>query len=353
MPAAPTGNALKYTLWGAPIYFDFTQTWVQAPACGLAFTDSFTWTGLNSYVTQDANRPGRIIVNAVDLSAVGNVAVTVANSATVTANSKFTGGSSQQFAAGVNKVSFTIEIINPCKTTTLNTITIATTDSSNPYQKAVTDGATMTVTFTRPITAAENSNKISQVCGTTSYSLHSNNSGATHSYTAAWAVISAPSSQGVYTLTIDTTKDTNLIADESSVTIPLYIKATLDDYTNEGIVSYTLLNVVINEVTCNCAAMAWSNPGSGVDQTLSAILAGTSASSKNMAKPQQDTSARSSNAAFDKCYLGNSPPGCSADGQITAITWQFGTAAATSKPNWITWPYTTGSTDKNTDNSFR
>ena len=199
----------------------------------------------------------------------------------------------------------------------------------------------------------ENTNKISQVCGTTSYSLHSNNSGATHSYNAAWAVISAPSSQGVYTLTIDTTKDTNLIADESTVTIPLYIKATLDDYTNEAIVSYTLLNVVINEVTCNCAAMAHSNPSSGVDQTGSAILAGTSASTKNMAKPQQDTSARSSNAAFDKCYLGNSQPGCSADGQITAITWQFGTAAATSKPSWITWPYTTGSTDKNTDNSFR
>ena len=67
---------------------------MQSPACGLAFTDSFTWTGLNSYVVQDSGRPGRIVVSAVALAAVGNHAVTVANTATVTANSKYTGGSS-------------------------------------------------------------------------------------------------------------------------------------------------------------------------------------------------------------------------------------------------------------------
>jgi hypothetical protein len=352
-PSAPTGSALQYTLWSAPIYFDFTQDWVQAPACGLTFTDTFVWTGLNTYAVQDSSRPGRIIVSAVALAAVGNHAVTVANTATVTANSKYTGGSSQAFAPGSDKVSFTIQIINPCLTTTLNTITISTTTSSSPYSKAVTDGSTMTVTFVRPTTAAEASNGVVSACGATSFSLHSNNSGGSHTYNAAWAVITGPTAAGVYTLTIDTTADTNLISTESTVTIPLYIKATLDDYTSQSIVSYTLMNVVVNEVTCSCSAMQWSNPTSGIDITSSVIYAGTSESVQSLTKPTQNTAARSTNAAFDKCFIGGSPPGCSSDGQVTAVTWQFGTAAATTKPSWITWPKTSGETDKNADNSQR
>ena len=64
----------------------------------------------------------------------------------------------------------------------------------------------------------------------TSYTLHSDNSGTSHTYDAAWAAITE--SSGTYTLTIDTTADLSLIANESSVTIALWIKATLDDYTS-------------------------------------------------------------------------------------------------------------------------
>ena len=49
-PANPS-SGLSYNLFDAPLYFDFSQDWVQTPACGLTFTDSFTWTGLNTYVT--------------------------------------------------------------------------------------------------------------------------------------------------------------------------------------------------------------------------------------------------------------------------------------------------------------
>lgn len=160
---------------------------MQSPACGLAFTDSFTWTGLNDYIVQDGTTPGRIIVSATKLAAVTTHAVTVANSATVTANSKYSGGSSANFPPGADKVSFTITIENPCLTTTLNTITISTTDSSGPYSKAVTDGQSMTVTFVRPTTTAEDTNGIASVCGSTSYTIHSDNSGTNFSYNANWA----------------------------------------------------------------------------------------------------------------------------------------------------------------------
>jgi hypothetical protein len=100
--------------------------------------------------------------------------------------------------------------------------------------------------------------------------------------------------------------------------------------------------------------MAHTVPVSGVDITSSVINAGTGAVTKSLAKPVQSMTARSTNAAFDKCYLGVTPPGCTTDGQITAVTWQVSTASsASAKPSWVTWPYTTGSTDKNTDNTFR
>ena len=86
------------------------------------------------------------------------------------------------------------------------------------------------MTFIRPTTTAETSAGIAAICGDTTYSLHSANDGSTFSYNAAWAVISGPVSD-TYTLTIDTNADTTIIDAESSVTIPVYIKATLDDYT--------------------------------------------------------------------------------------------------------------------------
>lgn len=319
MPSAPSGNALSYTLWSAPKAFDFTQTWVQSPACGHAYTDSFTWTGLNTYVVQDANSPGRAVVSATALAAVGTHAVTVANSPTVTANSKYAGGASTPFAAGNDKVSFTITIVNPCTSTTLNTITVSGTTSSNPYSKTVIDGATGAVTFVRPTTTAEDTNKITAVCGATTYTIHKDNQGGSFTFNAAWAVISGPAANGQYTLTVDTTKDTNLIATEATVTHNLFIRARLDDY--NSVESYTAVNIVVSAATCSCNALAWAAPSSGVDITAQVINAGLSEVDKVMAKPDPDTAARATDPTFDKCYIGNSPPGCSGDGQITAITW--------------------------------
>lgn len=192
-------------------------------------------------------------------------------------SSNNSGATSFAPADASDKVEFTITIVDPCETTTLADLTIATTDSTGPYSKAVIDKNTITVTFTRPTTTVETSTSIASVCGATSYSVAADNSGTAFSYASdaatTWAVISGPVTD-TYTLTIDTAQEDDLIAAESSVTVPVYIKATLDNYTSR--VSYTLLNVVINELICDCSLLAWDDPS---DVTVSSNLsAGTTTS---------------------------------------------------------------------------
>jgi hypothetical protein len=156
-------------------------------------------------------------------------------------------------------------------------------------------------------------------------------------------VISGPVSD-TYTLTIDTTADSSLIANESSVTISLYIKATLDDYTSDNRESYTQVNIVINEVTCDCSAMAWDDPTSGVTVS-SAILAGTGSSTQTLAVPGSNTGARTSNTAFDKCFIdSDSSNDCATTGAFDSLTWDDGTGATT-LPSWITFT-SSGSTSQ-------
>ena len=187
-----------------------------------------------------------------------------------------------------------------------------------------------TVTFVRPTTGVETSSGISAVCGDTSYSLHSDNTGSTHSYNANWAVISGPVSD-TYTLTIDTTADTSLIDNESTKTISLYIKATLDDYTSYTRESYTQINIVVNEASCDCSALAWGDPANVV--VSSTILAGTGASSQNLVVPVASTAARSTDANFDKCYLTSND--CAETGAFDSLQWNDG-SGATTLPSWIT-----------------
>ena len=331
-PSNPS-TGLTYNLWSDSISFDFTQDWVQSPACGHTFTDSFTWSGLNSYIVQDSNISGRINVSSSKLAAVASYTVSVQNTVTI-ANNGSSGSTTFNPTDSSDKVEFTIVIANPCKTATVNTITVSSTDSSSPYSKSVTDGSTTTVTFVRPTTSVEDSSGIASVCGDTSYSLHSDNSGTAFTYNASWAVISGPVSN-TYTLTIDTTADLSLIDNESSKTISVYIKATLDDYTSDNRESYTQVNIVINEVTCDCSALAWDDPTSGVTVS-STILAGTSASTQTLAVPVANTGARSTNAAYDKCYIdGDSGNDCATTGAYDSLTWDDGTGATT-LPSWIT-----------------
>ena len=177
---------------------------------------------------------GRISVETVDKAAVASYTVSVQNTIVVTANSAFFGGASATFApADANdKVTLTIAIADPCATTTVNPLVFKNQVPATVTTLAITDGASGSVTFSRPTTTTEDTTSRVKVCGETSMSIHSDASGANFSYTAGWAVITGPVA-GVYTFTLDTTKDLSLIGNDASVTINVFIKAALDDYTSE------------------------------------------------------------------------------------------------------------------------
>ena len=147
-------------------------------------------------------------------------------------------------------------IVNPCKTTTVNAIVMTGAGNAGAYTMSVTDGNQGTFTFVRPTTTVETETGIALVCGTTSYSIHNNNSGGTFNYNAAWAVITGPAN-GVYTVTINTNADLTLIANENSVTHNMFIKASLDDYTADNREVYTQVDIVINQVACDCSHLKW------------------------------------------------------------------------------------------------
>jgi hypothetical protein len=150
---------LTYNLWDTALSFDFTQDWVQDPACGSIFSDTFTWTGTNAYIVQDSSISGRINVDTTLPAAIGTHTVSVQNTVSMTSNGS-SGATSFAPTDGSDKVEFIITIADPCRTTTVNTITITGADSSSPYSLGVADESSGTITFVRPTTTAEDSNGV-------------------------------------------------------------------------------------------------------------------------------------------------------------------------------------------------
>lgn len=58
--------------------------------------------------------------------------------------------------------------------------------------------------------------------------------------------------------------------------------------------------------------------------------------------PVPNTSARTTNAAFDKCYLSGS--NCSETGAFDSLQWKNGSANASTLPSWITFTSSTTTT---------
>ena len=118
------------------------------------------------------------------------------------------------------------------------------------------DGATATSTFTVPTNSVmDTHNDPALLCGETSFALYDDTSDT--ALQSAWAVLTGPVS-GVYTITIDTTVDLTLIADQASLSHPIQVKSTLDSYTS--VTKHNQLDITITQVGCDCSYLAWDNP---------------------------------------------------------------------------------------------
>ena len=249
------------------------------------------------------------------MAAVGSsYAVTLENDVAIAANSNFAGGSSATFDGSSDKLSFTISILNPCLTTTVNAIVFSNAGSAGSYAKSIVDGtADNTITFVTPTDTATTT--YAAVCGDFTYSIHSDNTGTNFAYNAAWAVISGPATN-TYTLTIDTREDLTLLDTSASTIINVWIRARMNTYSDREV--YTKIAVTITQASCSCASLALANPASSV--TVVATISATAAtnSAQVLGIPAPDTTATATDTALAKCYE-PSGPGCSADGSITSI----------------------------------
>jgi hypothetical protein len=165
-------SQITYNIWDDTSFYDGSQQWVQDPACAHTFTDSFTWTGLNTYIVQDSGTLGRINIRTNDVSAKNTYSVSVQNTITVLQNGEFGTTNEQFIPTGVSdKVTVSVDIVNPCETTTVNSLVFTGGDYSAGVL-TVTDTQSVSVTFPRPTTTAEDSNAVVSVCGATTYTVH-------------------------------------------------------------------------------------------------------------------------------------------------------------------------------------
>jgi hypothetical protein len=89
-PSAPSianGFTLTTAVFAAPLPINVaTLGYVQIPDCGYAFTSTYSWNGLPSFVTEAPTGSGTIIVSSSNLNNVNTYSVFFTNSITINSN---------------------------------------------------------------------------------------------------------------------------------------------------------------------------------------------------------------------------------------------------------------------------
>ena len=107
---------------------------------------------------------------------------------------------------------------DPCGASTATTVTFQDSGNSAITDVTVTDGNSVTVTIDAPTNSFATSEGIIDRCGSMSTAVYTNNDGTDTNPTNNWASLTGPDfTTGAYTLTIDTSLDQSLIADEATV----------------------------------------------------------------------------------------------------------------------------------------
>ena len=252
-------------------------------------------------------------IYSTDTSHEANYNVDLTN--TITVGSGQGQGATTSFSP--NDVTITIEVTNPCKTTSLGSITFS------PSSISVTDGSTATSEFTVPTDAVDTSTGITGLCGTKNYEIKD----SSDNVITTWAAITDSSvTSGSKTLTIDPSQYGSHIS--STVSETLTVTTTLNDWnTNSG--STTTIAITINTVSCDCSALAWTAP------TATTVTVNVDASATpSVPAPVSDTSATSTNGAFSACYENSTP--CATTGSYASGSILYSDSAS-ALPSWISW----------------
>ena len=154
--AAPT-TGLTYILYEQTLAIDLSaNVYNQTPMCRYTTTNTHTWTiPAGSPITVASTNPEQINVVSLDRTKVGTHSVTM---------STLFAYAAQSFTE-TDTITFTVTIIDPCETTTINNAVFT------PTTLTVVNGATGTMTFSEVTDTIEVANNIDTLCQSRTYTL--------------------------------------------------------------------------------------------------------------------------------------------------------------------------------------
>lgn len=157
---------------------------------------------------------GNLVVGSKKLTEVGTHSVYFTNAVTIASNGP-AGSSTFNLNAGAEQVSFSIAITDPCSGSTANSVVFKDSSTAATITSiSVTDGNSITVNIDAPTNSFAVTESVPTRCGSMSLGVYTDNDGNDSNPTNNWATVTGPDfTTGKYVLTIDTTKDSNLIAD--------------------------------------------------------------------------------------------------------------------------------------------
>ena len=203
--------------------------------------------------------------------------------------STLTGGTGE--GGAVATISFTVNYVDPCASTTLTTLTIPSI--------TVAVGGTQSVTFSEVGTAIETSIGNSYSCGTRTYSIVD----AANSDAVVSTGMTVTGSSGTYTVAV-----TPPTADDTWVTTPRNYKVKVVLASHTSITLKLDVNLTVNYATCSCANVVWNDP-TAATQTVLVVLAaatGTEVTLPPLVAASTTNSASSTDPGIRTCYRTNS-----------------------------------------------
>ena len=190
-----------------------------------------------------------------------------------------------------------------------------------------------------PGDTVDTANGLSGLCGTRTYTVKEGGTTIT-----TWAKIQESTSvSGGMELKIDPQQYSSHI--DSAVSATLTIETKYASWASNGGITQSF-SVTMNPITCSCDAMAWTAPSfdsTTVDAPASSateiLMTG---SAPIIRAPTSDDSAKSSNVAFNRCFLTtNTADRCATTGSYTSANIKYDAGAGiTTLPSWITWDQT-------------
>ena len=196
--------------------------WTQSPPCDYVVSETLVWTDVDStFIFVNPFDSLQLSVQTIAKANLGDHTITITN------NIEY-GGSSWS-----PSYFFTITIVDPCETTTLNTQTINTLTTDN--------GVVGVVEFTDITDSEEVARGQDTLCGDRSYTISYQDDTAID-----WVTVAPKAGEaGVYEITADPTLD------EHQGTKNLKLGVTLDNYPSHAGLEINF-NVVIVTPACEC-----------------------------------------------------------------------------------------------------